>query len=193
MIQFLKPKYPNKRTINFAKQETDKIDVRIQIGGFILFLICLAVFVNFAVIGRLNAANKAKREYFATEQQIQMLLERTKDYENVQKEYRQFNSEFLSESEAVEVDRMEIIDMIEKCVLNKAEIENINITANKVVITLDNTTLPYISEIVAALEEDEKTAYVTVSTAGTRAWEKNDSTVSANIIVQLKPEVKNNE
>lgn len=193
MIQISKPKYPNKQTINFAKQESNKVDTRIQIGSFALFLIFLAVFVKFAVIGRIDAANEAKREYLETEQQIEMLLESTKDYEIVQKEYRKFNSGFLSESEAAEVDRMEIIDMVEDCVLDKADIKNINITANKVIIILGNTTLPFVSEIVASLEEDEKTSYVTVSTAGTGTWQKHGSTVSANIMVELKPEVKNNE
>lgn len=192
-MQFIKPKYPNKQTINFAKEEKNKIDARIQIGGFILFFICLTVFVKFAVIDRLNAANEAKREYVAIEKQIQMLNERTKDYEEIQQDYRKFNSGFLSESEASEVDRVEIIDMVEDCVLDKADIENINITANKVTITIFNTTLPFVSEIVAALEENENTAYVTVSTAGTGTSKKQDSTVSANIIVQLNSEVNKNE
>ena len=61
---------------------------------------------------------------------------------------------------------------------------SITITANQVMITVEDTTLSEVSEIVAKLEDDEKTAYVTVSTAGTDEGEKR--AVSADIMVQLK-------
>ena len=184
MINFSKPKYPEKQVINLAMQETDRVDPRIQIGCFVVFLVCLAVFVKFAVINRIQMAEDAQRAYEETERQIQMLEERTKDFDEVRKVYRQFDNAFLSESEASEQDRMEIMEMVEECVLKKADMRSIAITANQVRITVEDTTLSDVSEIVSKLEDDEKTAYVTVSTAGTDEGEKR--AVSADIVVQLK-------
>lgn len=186
VIQFFKPKYPDKQTINLAIQETDKINVRNQLIAFILFLIGLALFVKFAVIGRLNAAEEAKRTYLETKQQIQMLEERTKEYSTLKELYSRLNDTFLSPSEAGEMDRMEIIGLVEDCVLDRADIESINITGNQVMIAVESTTLSAVSEIVAALEANEETAYVTVFTAGTGSLQKMDGTVSADIMVVLR-------
>lgn len=186
MIQFSKPKYPDKQTINLAANEKDKVDVRILLASFVLFLICLATFVKFAVIDRLNAAEEAKRTYMEAKQQIQMLEERTKEYAKLQDVYSKLNNTFFSAQEAAEIDRMEIIDMVEDCVLDKADIESINITGNQVLISIVDTTLASVSEVVAALQADERTAYVTVSTAGTGRVEELGGNVSADIIVQLQ-------
>lgn len=193
VIRFSKPRYPDKQTINLAVQETDKVKVRNQLISFGLFLICLVVFAKFAVIDRLNAAEEAKRAYLETQQQIQMMGERTKEYSKVQELYSKLNNSFLSESEAVEIDRMEIMSIVEECVLDKANMESINITKNQVMISIVDTTLESVSEIVAALEANEKTAYVTVSTAGTEKSGEENKAISADIMVQLKTGGDNNE
>ena len=185
-MQILKPKYPNKQTINLAAQEIHKAGIKTQLGIFVLFLIFLAVFVKFAVIGRIEAADRAQTLYQETVQQIETLKEKTKDFDEVLKAYRQFDDNFFSESEAAERGRMEIIRLAEDSVQNKADLENINITGNQLTITLDNTSLSAVSEVVAALEADEMTAYVTVSTAGTGRENQQDKTISADIVVQLK-------
>lgn len=193
VIRFSKPKYPDKQTINLVVQEIDKVKVRNQLISFVLFLICLAAFTKFAVIDRLKQAEEAKCAYLEIEQQIQSMGERTKEYGKVQDLYSKLNNTFLSESEAVEIDRMEIMSIVEECVLDKANMESINITKNQVMIAIVDTTLDAVSEIVAALESNEKTAYVTVSTAGTEKSGEENKTISADIMVQLKAEGNNNE
>lgn len=186
VIRFSKPKYPDKQTINLAIQETDKINVRNQLIGFGVFLIGLALFVKFVVIDRLDAAEEAKRAYLQTKQQIQTLEERTKEYSQLKELYSKLNNTFFSESEVGEIDRIEMIGIVEDCVLDRADIESMNITGNQVIITVVDATLTSVSEIVADLQANEKIAYVTVFTAGTGSLEKVDGTVSADIMVQLK-------
>lgn len=193
MIRVRKPKYPEKQSINLAMQETNKEALKIIVGGTVVFLLCLSVFVKFAVINRVTAAREAKNRYLETEEEIQWLKERTKDFEEVQKVYRQFDNSFLGESELAELDRVDIINMVERCVLDRGDIEAISITSNQVMIRLANTTLPYVSEIVAALEAEEETVYVTVSTAETETLKQQDGTVSAKFMVQLKSGGDKNE
>lgn len=193
MIRVRKPKYPEKQSINLAMQETNKEALKIIVGGTVVLLLCLSVFVKFAVINRVTAAREAKNRYLETEEEIQWLKERTKDFEEVQKVYRQFDNSFLGESELAELDRVDIINMVERCVLDRGDIEAISITSNQVMIRLANTTLPYVSEIVAALEAEEETVYVTVSTAETETLKQQDGTVSAKFMVQLKSGGDKNE
>ena len=93
---------------------------------------------------------------------------------------------FYDEGEAAEVDRFEIITLVESCVMNYADIRNMNIVENTLIISLENTSLPLISEIVAAFQADDRTANVTVTTASKGEKVKQDRTATANIIVKLK-------
>lgn len=186
MIEFSKPKYPTKQTINLARKDTNGIGKTTQIVLFLLFCICLWIFTKFAVIHRIEEAEHAKREYKRTEELIRALEDKAANYDEILAKYRQYDNSFLSETERIEMDRLEIIDMVEQCVKNQAEIKEINITSNQVSIKLEETALSYVSEIVARFEEDERTSYVSVSTAGTGTTNKENQIVSADVMVQLK-------
>lgn len=186
MIQLSKPKYPEKQTINLAKQENNQIDPKISIGSFLIFLFLLMLFVKFAVIDRIQVANNAQHTYEQLKQQIEDLKKRTEQYEEVRKEYRQFDDAFLSEEEAGIQDRLEIMTMIETCVGKNANMTNMTITGNQVHIVIDQTNLSEISKIVARLEKEDLTAYVTVSTAKTASEENKTGYVTADVVVQLK-------
>lgn len=186
MIQFTKPKYPVKQTINLAIQNRNKLKNSIQLGIFVLFLFFLTLFVKFAVIDRINAAVEAERLYKETQKQIELIQEKTKEYDEVLQAYRIYTNAFYNDSEAAVLDRLDIISFVESCVLNKADIRNIKIADNILTIALENTNLPSVSEIVAAIEEDKRAVYVTVTTASNGDNLKQNNTVSANIVIKLK-------
>lgn len=186
MIQLSKTKYPDKQTINLAIQNTSKLKNSIQIGCFLIFLLFLTMFVKIAVMNRIKAAIKAEQIYKATEEQIQLLQEKTEEYDEILEAYRMHVNPFYDEGEAAEVDRFEIITLVESCVMNYADIRNMNIVENTLIISLENTSLPLISEIVAAFQADDRTANVTVTTASKGEKVKQDRTATANIIVKLK-------
>lgn len=186
MIQLSKTKYPDKQTINLAIQNTSKLKNSIQIGCFLIFLLFLTMFVKIAVMNRIKAAIKAEQIYKATEEQIQLLQEKTEEYDEILEAYRMYVNAFYDEGEAAEVDRIEIISLVESCVMNYADIRNMNIVENTLIISLENTSLPLISEIVAAFQADDRTANVTVTTASKGEKVKQDRTATANIIVKLK-------
>lgn len=152
----------------------------------LLLLVCL---VKFGFVNRIQEVEKAKELYYRTEQQIALLNERVKDYETVANQYRQYDDSFLSEDEAGEVDRLDIISMIESCIKDNASIQGIRITSNQALITLEETTLTNISDMVALLEAQERTSYVTVYTAETNKEKEDEQMISADIMVQLKSEV----
>lgn len=186
MIEFSKAKYPTKQTINLAKEDTDGISKLAQIALFLVFCVCLGFFTKFAVINRIEEAEKAKREYKRIEELIEILEDKAANFNEVQAIYRQYDNSFLSESELAERDRLEIIDMVEQCVKKQANIKEIRIISNQVFIKLEETELSAVSEIVARFGEDERTSYVTVSTAGTGNTNNKNQIVSADVMVQLK-------
>ena len=95
MLEFSKPKYPQKQTINLAVEETNGIGKQGQVAIFFVFLIVLGLFTKFAVIDRIDEAEKAKNEYIRTEEQIKQLTDRVKNYNEVQQVYRQYDDSFL--------------------------------------------------------------------------------------------------
>ena len=186
MFELTKPQYPKKQTINLAVQEVKGISKEWQIAIFCVFILLLILFTKFAVIGRIEQAEKVRNEYIQTAETIRDLNERLKDYNNVQQIYRQYDTSFFSESEKSEVDRLEIIEMIEECVNSEAYTREIRIASNQVALYLEETKLSYVSEIVARLQSDERASYVTVSTAGTGNIQDENQMVSADIMIQLK-------
>ena len=193
MIKFSKQKYPTKQTINLVAQEIDSVKLKKIIISVTVCSICLILFAKFAVLDRFKLAEETKNSYLEKKQQIQMIEESIKEHGELQELYNKLNNTFLSESEAQEIDRIEMINIIEQCILDKANIESIHISENQVIVTVINTTLTSVSEIVAALEENEKTAYVTVFTAQTKKIEEAGGKVSADIMVQLKPQEGSDE
>ncbi len=182
-MKFIKQKYPTKRTLNFVASRKKGAGVALQLAYFFGYLLILALFVNFAILGRYRQVDEAKNKYYSMQAMIQDLKNTTKDYNDVYTEYRYFTNEFLSEEESNEQDRMDVLALAEECVQDRADIKSIDIASNELTITLNNTTLSDVSLIVADLENNYKTSYVTVTTAGT---EKDLDLVSAYIVVHLK-------
>lgn len=193
MMKLSKPKYPTKQTINLAAQEVDYAKLKKYVLGFVVCSIASILFIKFGVIDKFKLAEETKNAYLEKEQQIQMIEESIKQQGELQALYDRLNNTFLSESEAKQIDRIEMLDIVENCILDKANITSININNNQITANVMDTTLTAISEIVAALENDEKIAYVTVFTAQTKNPEQSNKKVVADIMVQLKSEEGSNE
>lgn len=185
---YSRPKYPSKRSINLVKKEMRLQEKRTLIVGCIA-LVLLLVIVGSGIVNRMQEVERAKELYHRTEQQIASLNEHLKDYETVANQYLQYDDSFLSEDEGGMVDRLEMIARIESCIQDNASIQEIRITSNQALISLEETTLTKISDMVALLEAQESTSYVTVYTAETNKEKAEEQVISADIMVQFKSEV----
>ena len=76
---------PKKRTINFISDRTEKNN-RMALILFAVFMLCLAVFVKFAVIDPLNKVAKAERVYNEMERQLDGYRSELANYNEVQAE-----------------------------------------------------------------------------------------------------------
>lgn len=175
--------YPKKTSLNLAMKEQDGRDPKIQIGIFAGFLVFLAVFTKFAVIDKLSESFQAQSAYADLQNQIAQLKEYNSDYDSIREEYSHYSNGYLNDDEKALQDRMDVLALLEKDVMQQASVQSVSVSGNTVTLTINNITLDVVSQIVATLEADEKTSYVTVSTAGTN--ESSNSLVNANMVIEL--------
>lgn len=179
-----KTKYPEKTYINLATSDRDTGENKLPIVFFVLFLIVLMVFVKFMVIDKLSEAYQAQKEYQQMESLIGQLKEGNTEYEEVKAEYSHYGNGYLNEEERAEQDRLEIVNLISKKVLPKASVSSLQISGNVATLTIDNTRLSVVSDVVSVLEDSQIVDYVNVTTAGTQG-EKSPA-VTATMVINFK-------
>ena len=172
---------PKKRTINFISDRTEKNN-RTAIILFTIFMLCLAVFVKFAVIDPLNKVAQAERVYNEMERQLDGYTKELANYNEVQAEYNEMVGSFLTETELSYQDRIDMLNMVERDIRDYVEISSITVSNNTIRVQTGKTTMDTVSHIVSVLDSDSRNSYVTVTTTQT---EKSDSTdyVYADLII----------
>ena len=172
---------PKKRTINFISDRTEKNN-RMALILFAVFMLCLAVFVKFAVIDPLNKVAKAERVYNEMERQLDGYRSELANYNEVQAEYNEMVGSFLTETELSYQDRIDMLNMVERDIRDYVEIQSITVSNNTIRVQTGKTTMDTVSHIVNVLDSDSRNSYVTVTTTQT---EKSDSTdyVYADLII----------
>ena len=149
---------------------------------FAIFMVCLAVFVKFAVIDPLNKVAKAERVYNEMERQLDAYRSELANYDEVQSEYNEMVGSFLTETELSYQDRIDMLNMVERDVRDYVEIQSVTISNNTIRVQTGKTTMDTVSHIVNVLDSDSRNSYVTVTSTQT---EKSDTTdyVYANLII----------
>ena len=156
--------FPSKTSINFISNAQERKN-KIALILFPIFLVVLALFVYFCVIGPLNKVNEAQSKYNAIARQNEEYKNALKNYSEVQREYNELTGNFLNENESAYFDRTEIIDMVEEDVLSSVSLSSLQINGNVIKITTGPTTMNDISNVVKVLLSDSRVADVTPKTA----------------------------
>ncbi len=185
MKRIKKIKYPDKTSINLLMPDEGYKNSKVQIAIFIVFMIFFVAFTKFAVIDRVKVAYDARNLYEQTQQQIDNLTEANREYESVREQYSHYGNGYLNEEEKAEIDRLDVMAMVEGAVMSKADIDSLDISENVATLIIGNTRLNVVSEIVENLERDSRVSYVTVSTAGTKNSERKSQMVTATVVVNL--------
>ena len=166
-------------------KEQEQGNWKAQLAIFAVFLVLLGVFVRVEVVGRLNSVMEASAQYNDMQSQIAAFQQYNEDYEQVEEAYSHYSNNYLTEEEKALQDRLQIFEMLETYVMPHAQIQSIEISENTVTVIISKTNLNIVSSIVAMLEGDSRTSYVSVSTAQT-GEDKNGKTVTANLVIGLK-------
>ena len=187
MFTVRKNGYPSKQTVNLVFRERSINSPSRAIPAFLLFLVFLALFVRFGVQGQLQKMTSAQASLEKVQADLSGLVEYNRDYEAVREQYSQYFNDYLNEDEAVLRDRLDVLTLLEECVMNQADLSSISIQGNICRISITDVPLNTISGIVADLESNPQVQYISVPTAATENNEEvqDRQNVTANVTITL--------
>ena len=187
MLSVRKNEYPSKQTVNLVFRERSINSPSRAIPAFLLFLVFLALFVRFGVQGQLQKMTSAQASLEKVQADLSGLVEYNRDYEAVREQYSQYFNDYLNEDEAVLRDRLDVLTLLEECVMNQADLSSISIQGNICRLSITDVPLNTISGIVADLESNPQVQYISVATAATENNEEvqDRQNVTANVTITL--------
>ncbi len=187
MFTVRKNEYPSKQTVNLVFRERSINSPSRAIPAFLLFLVFLTLFVRFGVQGQLQKMTSAQASLEKVQADLSGLVEYNRDYEAVREQYSQYFNDYLNEDEAVLRDRLDVLTLLEECVMNQADLSSISIQGNICRISITDVPLNTISGIVADLESNPQVQYISVATAATENNEEvqDRQNVTANVTITL--------
>ena len=187
MLSVRKNEYPSKQTVNLVFRERSINSPSRASPAFLLFLVFLALFVRFGVQGQLQKMTSAQASLEKVQADLNGLVEYNRDYETVREQYSQYFNDYLNEDEAVLRDRLDVLTLLEECVMNQADLSSISVQGNICRISITDVPLNTISGIVADLERNPQVQYISVATAATENNEEGQDrqNVTANVTITL--------
>ena len=178
-----KIKYPDKTYINLIQDETTENNRKALIL-FGIFLICLGIFVKFAVIDQLEKINRAEAEYRKVEAQMMEIRQKNSEYDTVKKEYDEVTDWYMTDEEKTEVDKSNVFRMLESDMMPYVGIQSVQIAGNTIVVQTDVTDLRTVSLFLNALQSDSRNGFVTVTTANASSGKSETANdITATVVI----------
>lgn len=184
-IKLTKDVYPSKRSMNFISDNEAKYN-KISLIVFIVFILGLLAFTKFGVLDTLSKTNALESNYSSYQSTIDSLNEQLANYDEINTKYNELVGDFLTESEANSLNRMDIIDMLDEDVMPYVDITNFSVSGNQISVYTGVTDLNTVSKVLGILQNDDRTSYVTISR--TLADSDNNEKVTADIEITYKVE-----
>lgn len=172
-IHPVKVHYPTKKVMNFVYDEQAKTD-RHAIVIFVIFLLFLALFTKLFVIDPLNKVNQLESSYRQMADQVKQYQDSLGDYDTVKAAYDDKAGSFLTDEEKQDLNRTQILDMIQEDIAPYVGVTSIKISGAQVSVFTGDTTLDTVSGMIARLQADARNGYVTVTTTSGSDQSDND-------------------
>lgn len=176
-----KDTYPTKKTINLYFKE-DKTTRPTTIALYIMFFLVVGVLAaKILVVDLATELEKAERQMDAKYAYLEEQMTLLGDYSDISSKYSRYSSSYLREDEKL-IDRMEIIDMLEKTVFLYSSEESVVITGDVVSVTFNGATLEESANIVSMIENYPMVSHTEVNMAAL------DEGYSTHIMITLVSE-----
>lgn len=174
---------PNKKTINLAAVGEKPLNLFIAVPAILAIILAAALVSKFAVVDRLVKVSQAQAEVAALQAAVDGGYEAINGYGELVDEYAHYTLSGMTEEELQTVNRTAIISMLDRVVLDRAQVESWTITGNEIDLPITGATLQEINQIVQELEQEDLVDFCTVTTAATSDQDKNQTKVSENTVV----------
>ncbi len=181
-----KKQYPVKTSVNLLYKEKRDISWPQLLLAGLVFVVVLTVFSKFAVIDRLSASGAALREAEKLEASLAVLQKNNEDYEDVLREYQHYYfsaTDTGGEAAAVYVNCLDVLELLDQELLNKAGVQMVNLTGNVLTVNLTRIDLEGASAIARSLSANALVRDVMVSAANKQQREEG-TTVFLNIVLE---------
>lgn len=176
-------KYPSKRNMNLY-YKPDRTTVPATIALYVLFALAVLLGLSKVLIYDLWMEEREIRgNARRLEQEMEGYQEELLDYDLVQEKYNRYSA---TEEEDAQVDRMEVLSLLNEAVQSRAEVMEISISGTTALIRFSGVTLRETAEIVMKIEESPLVLKTNVDTAATT--EDGMDLVTANILIELQKE-----
>ena len=147
-------KAPTKRTMNLVHHEA-AFHAKRMIPLILVLVLGTGCFLKFGFIDQIAKRAAAYEELSEKLDRLASVSVMLTDYDQVEKQYNRYSDALLSEQELDLVDRIQILDLMEKKIAPKARIENLAINGNVLTLNLDGLTLDEASKMVKEIELSE--------------------------------------
>ena len=161
------------REINFIKTDRKKTNIA-TIGFFLVFLVCLGLFVWFGILKPMKEVEAARKKYQEAETQLNAVKKANEIYDEVKFEYDSVFGTYMTQEEIDHLQRTGMLDMLEDDIISEVPIRSIAIGNDRIVVQTGNTTLPKISELLQVMQLDSRNSYVTVTTTAADSQADNE-------------------
>lgn len=177
---------PSKRTINLLSNEEKTIDPKKMVITCVILVIALSMFCKFAVFDKLMAANTAESEVANVRAELDEAYIKLSQLTDVTDEYAHYTYSGMTSEELLRVDRVDIMNLLDRIVLPKAVVNSWSIQDNQLTLYMGSNTLQAINLVVQDVEQDEMVDFCIVETAATKDDTKNTGRVNAKVTIILK-------
>jgi len=179
-----KVKYPTKTTMNLAVRETTDNSPSRVVPVFVVLVLVVVLFAKFGVIDRYSALNRAQSALDASQSRLTEMNKLLTGYDQVAARYHAYSTDYLTDSQKLLADRLDLLDMLDTHLNGLATLESVSIVDNSMVVKLSAADLAQISALRLALLQESCVQSVSVYTAATGQTSTSGS-VEASMVIAV--------
>ena len=140
-----------KRTMNFVHHKSN-FNIMAVLPVALVLIVASSVFIKVGFLDKMDEKTRAYSELAAQQEKLAAVNAQLATFEDMTMEYGRYSYGWMTEGEIGLVNRIEILDLIEKKIAPYATVENININNNVLTMNLHGITLEQTSKMVRRLE-----------------------------------------
>lgn len=169
---------PTKRTINLATVGQTPINWLVAAPAILAILLAAGLVGKFAVADRYIALSNAQARAGDQQAQVEQAKARMDSYGALVDEYAHYTYSGMTEDELALVDRVEVMDMLERVVMPQVTVTGWTMAGNQLTLPMTGDSLEKINGVVQLLQAEPIVDFCTVSTAATNQYTMQDDVVT---------------
>lgn len=179
-------KMPVKTTINLANTEKGAVSLRRLAPVIAIIVLGTLIFGKFFVIDRLVAASKANEEVTQLQTQLQAVYSQINSFDDLEDEYAHYTYSGMTQEELDQVDRVEIMELIENAIYAGDNTKSWSLTGNVLTLQVTGTSLRELNELSRTLDKSEIVDQCILTTANKTDKIDQNTDVDATFIIYMK-------